>query len=89
MLDEMSAGEFDDWCEFYCREPWGEHRADRRMQRLVWAILQPYTKRRLRESDFALRFDIKTATDEGQYKARSMQRYGMMAAHFDRKAGKP
>ena len=39
---------------FYALDPWGEQRADMRMARMVWAVLQPHTKANIDPQDFLL-----------------------------------
>ncbi len=84
MLQEMSARQFDDWQALYVREPWGDERGDMRMARLACAMLQPHTKKRLREADFRFRFNATAPTPE-QYRAKSMQRYQMLASAMTRR----
>ncbi len=40
--------------EFYSIDPFGDQRADLRMARLVWAMLQPHSKTPVDAQDFML-----------------------------------
>jgi hypothetical protein len=84
MLAELSFREFEDWIAAYDADPWGEERADMRMARLVWATLQPYSKRKLNENKYRFSFSPKQRPTPAEYKQKSMRAYTMHANYMDR-----
>ena len=59
LFAQLSHSQFLDWKALYGMEPWGEHRDDLRMARIVWAVFQSQSKRELDESKY--RFEWKYA----------------------------
>ena len=50
----LSAAELREWIAFYRIDPWGEQRADLRMARIVWAVLQVNSKQPVSEDELRL-----------------------------------
>ena len=50
----LSAAELREWAAFYSIDPWGEQRADLRMARIAWAVLQVNSKQPIDEAGLRL-----------------------------------
>jgi hypothetical protein len=64
LLADLTRRQFLDWQTLYSLEPFGQARDDMRMARIVWALLQPHSKKKLDESKFVFNWNYaKYATD--------------------------
>ena len=50
----LSAAELREWIAFYNIDPWGEQRADLRMARIAWAVLQANSRQPISEDALRL-----------------------------------
>jgi len=74
LLDDLlSDRQISDWTAYYQLEPWGEDRADLRMARQIWAILQPQSKKTLDETDFLFEFGPKQRQSAEDRKRKAMR----------------
>ena len=53
-LDEIAADQLDEWAAYFALRPPGFRATSMMTARLAWAAVQPHTKRRVAEADFAL-----------------------------------
>lgn len=61
MLRDMPYGQFMDWVEYHCIEPWGEERADLRSAIGAWTTATAFggRKSRVKVGDFMPKFGTK------------------------------
>lgn len=84
MLADMTAPQFEDWWTLHLADPWGDTRADWRSAREVWATFQAFSKRKLRERDYLMKFRrAPGAINPATYKQMAAARYARFNAAKD------
>ena len=72
----MSHEWFEDWLSIYQADPWGETRQDALFAQVVWACLQPHSKKKLDPNRLRIKFRriVAVPTPE-EYKRKAMLFY--------------
>lgn len=54
-MDELDADQYAEWCDFFQLEPTGWQAIQMAVARLTWAVIQPHSKKKLKERAFLLK----------------------------------